>query len=45
MMILILFKNFCGLGPDVAVRIDPARVATQIVAGIAFIGAGVIVKS
>jgi putative Mg2+ transporter-C (MgtC) family protein len=39
------FKNYGRLSTEVAVRIDPARVAAQIVVGIGFLGAGVIIKS
>jgi len=39
------FKKYGGLNSTMAVRVDPARVAAQIVVGIGFLGAGVIIKS
>jgi putative Mg2+ transporter-C (MgtC) family protein len=39
------FKKYGDLNSNIAVRIDPARVAAQIVVGIGFLGAGVIIKS
>jgi putative Mg2+ transporter-C (MgtC) family protein len=39
------FEKYGGLRDTVAVRMDPARVAAQIVVGIGFLGAGVIIKS
>jgi len=39
------FKNYGALSSGMAVRTDPARVAAQIVVGIGFLGAGVIIKS
>jgi putative Mg2+ transporter-C (MgtC) family protein len=39
------FKKYGGLNSSMAVRVDPARVAAQIVVGIGFLGAGVIIKS
>jgi putative Mg2+ transporter-C (MgtC) family protein len=39
------FKKYGGLSANMAVRTDPARVAAQIVVGIGFLGAGVIIKS
>jgi putative Mg2+ transporter-C (MgtC) family protein len=39
------FKKYGDLNSNLAVRLDPARVAAQIVVGIGFIGAGVIIKS
>jgi putative Mg2+ transporter-C (MgtC) family protein len=39
------FKRYGGLSGAMAVRTDPARIAAQIVVGIGFLGAGVIIKS
>ena len=39
------FKKYGGLSSNIVVRLDPARVAAQIVVGIGFLGAGVIIKS
>jgi putative Mg2+ transporter-C (MgtC) family protein len=39
------FKKYGGLSSNITVRMDPARVAAQIVVGIGFLGAGVIIKS
>ncbi len=39
------FTKYGELGNNTAVRMDPARVAAQIVTGIGFLGAGVIIKS
>jgi putative Mg2+ transporter-C (MgtC) family protein len=39
------FKKYGGLSSNMAVRMDPARIAAQIVVGIGFLGAGVIIKS
>lgn len=39
------FKKYGALNSNIAVRMDPARVAAQIVVGIGFLGAGVIIKS
>ena len=39
------FKSYGSLSDTLAVRTDPARVAAQIVVGIGFLGAGVIIKS
>ena len=39
------FKKYGGLSSNLAVRLDPARIAAQIVVGIGFLGAGVIIKS
>jgi putative Mg2+ transporter-C (MgtC) family protein len=39
------FKKYGGLSSNLAVRMDPARVAAQIITGIGFLGAGVIIKS
>ena len=39
------FEKYGGLSSNIAVRMDPARVAAQIVVGIGFLGAGVIIKS
>jgi len=36
--------KYGGLGADSAVRLDPSRTAAQIIAGIGFLGAGVILK-
>jgi len=36
--------KYGGLGADSSVRIDPSRTAAQIIAGIGFLGAGVILK-
>jgi len=38
------FLKYGGLDADSVVRLDPARVAAQIVTGIGFLGAGVILK-
>jgi len=39
------FKKYGGISGNMAVRVDPARIAAQIVVGIGFLGAGVIIKS
>lgn len=39
------FEKYGGLSSNIAVRMDPARVAAQIITGIGFLGAGVIIKS
>jgi len=39
------FNKYGSLNSNMAVRTDPARVAAQIVVGIGFLGAGVIIKS
>ncbi|MBW2429517.1 MAG: MgtC/SapB family protein [Deltaproteobacteria bacterium] len=39
------FTKYGELSSNTAVRMDPARVAAQIVTGIGFLGAGVIIKS
>lgn len=39
------FRKYGDLSSSIAVRSDPARVAAQIVVGIGFLGAGVIIKS
>ena len=39
------FRKYGDLSTSMAVRTDPARVAAQIVVGIGFLGAGVIIKS
>jgi len=39
------FKNYGGLSSSTTVRTDPARIAASIVAGIGFLGTGVIIKS
>ena len=39
------FDNYGSLSSSLAVRTDPARIAAQIVVGIGFLGAGVIIKS
>jgi putative Mg2+ transporter-C (MgtC) family protein len=39
------FEKYGDLSSNIAVRLDPARVAAQIVVGIGFLGAGVIIKS
>jgi putative Mg2+ transporter-C (MgtC) family protein len=39
------FKKYGGLSSNISVRMDPARIAAQIVVGIGFLGAGVIIKS
>jgi len=39
------FKSYGRLSDTMAVRTDPARVAAQIVVGMGFLGAGVIIKS
>ena len=38
------YLKYAMFGADTALRLDPARVAAQIVTGIGFIGAGVILK-
>jgi len=38
------YLKYGGLGADTALRIDPSRTAAQIITGIGFLGAGVIVK-
>jgi len=39
------FEKYGGLSSQGVLRLDPARVAAQIVTGIGFLGAGVIIKS
>jgi putative Mg2+ transporter-C (MgtC) family protein len=39
------FRKYGGLSSQGVVRLDPARVAAQVVTGIGFLGAGVIIKS
>jgi len=39
------FKNYGGLSSSTTVRVDPARIAASVAAGIGFLGAGVIIKS
>lgn len=39
------FDKYGGVSSNFAVRLDPARIAAQIVVGIGFLGAGVIIKS
>lgn len=39
------FKKYGGISGNMAVCVDPARTAAQIVVGIGFLGAGVIIKS
>ncbi|MBW6512328.1 MAG: MgtC/SapB family protein [Desulfuromonadaceae bacterium] len=38
------YLKYAGLGSESVLRIDPARVAAQIITGIGFLGAGVIIK-
>lgn len=41
---LYFFQMYGGISANTAVRVDPARVAAQIVVGIGFLGAGAIIR-